>query len=450
MDLTLAGILWRLGGVLALVFANGFFVAAEFSIVTVRKTRIDQLVAEGNRRARAVRRAVSDPDRYIAATQLGITMASIGLGWIGEPALASMIQPTLTFVPAPLAESTAHSISVAIAFVAITALHIVLGELAPKTIALERSESTALWVVRPTELFMKLFLPFIRVLNGMGRAVVGLIGFRGAEGLAMVHSEEELKMLVTASQEAGVLEEQEEQMLHRVFGFADLTAGQVMVPRTELVGIDADAPAETLLEVVGRTGFARLPVYRKDLDNVVGILYATDLVKVLASGERNIRPGSLARDALTVPETLGADDLLAAFRRRGVREAIVIDEYGGTAGLVTFDSLMSRIVGDLGGAIGSFSRIMMHPDGSADIDGLTLVPDVNEQFDLKIDETVYTTVGGYVLGRLGRRARVGEVIDVDGRQMKVTAIDGLRIARVWLSRPTKTSSTEDRARKPEQ
>src|SRR6185295_15914986 len=223
MEHSLAATLWRLAALLALVLANGFFVAAEFSIVTVRKTRIDQMIAEGHRGARAVRRAVSDPDSYIAATQLGITMASIGLGWIGEPALASLIQPGFAFLPLVVAEATAHSIAVAIAFAIVTALHITLGELAPKTIALERAETTALLVVKPTELFMRTFSPFIRLLNGTGQAVVNVFGLRGSGKHAMVHSEAELKMLVTASQEAGVLEEQEEQMLHRVFAFADLT-----------------------------------------------------------------------------------------------------------------------------------------------------------------------------------------------------------------------------------
>jgi CBS domain containing-hemolysin-like protein len=434
VDLSIASIVWRLVGLLTLVFANGFFVAAEFAIVTVRKTRIDQLVAEGHWGARAVRRAVTDPDSYIAATQLGITMASIGLGWIGEPALASLIQPTLTALPTEMAAPTAHSISVAISFALITALHIVLGELAPKTVALERSERTALWVVKPTELFMRTFWPFIRLLNGMGRTVVRIIGLRSRGGHAMVHSEEELKMLVTASQEAGVLEEREEQMLHRVFGFADLTAGQVMIPRTELAAIDADAPVEALLDVLTRTGYPRLPVYRENLDNVVGILHVTDVVKAVVSGETSINPGLLARETVTVPVTIGADDLLAAIRRRGVREAIVIDEYGGTAGMVTFESLMERIVGDLGASSGT-GRIVPLADGSADIDGLTLVPDVNERFGLEIDEETYTTVGGYVLGRVGRRARVGDTLDVDGRTMRVTAMDGLRVAKVWLSAP---------------
>ena len=424
-------IVWRLIAVLALVFANGFFVAAEFAIVTVRKTRVDQLIAEGNWRAHAVRRAVSDPDSYIAATQLGITMASIGLGWIGEPALASVIEPSLGIMPELLAATTAHTIAVAISFAIITALHIVLGELAPKTIALERSEATALWVVKPTEIFMKAFWPFIRLLNGMGRAVVNMLGLRSRGGHAMVHSEEELKMLVTASQEAGVIEEAEEQMLHRVFAFADLTAGQVMVPRTELVAVEADTPSEAALMQITQSGGHRLLVFRSNLDNIVGILHTQDVVRALAAGD-GIVPGTLAREALTLPETLAADDVLAAMRRKGVQEAVVIDEYGGTAGLVTFESLMERIVGDVGAAGG---RISIRPDGSADIDGLTLVTDVNEQFGLDIDEEVFTTVGGYVLGRLGRRARVGDLIEVGGRQMRVDAVDALRVAKVWLSTP---------------
>ena len=442
VDYTATGIAWRLVLLLALVFANGFFVAAEFAIVTVRKTRIDQLVAEGHWGARSVRRAVSDPDSYIAATQLGITMASIGLGWIGEPALASLVLPLLQHEPVPLAEATAHTVAIAISFALITALHIVLGELAPKTIALERSETTALWVVKPTELFMRLFWPFIRLLNGTGRAVVTLIGLPARGGHAMVHSEEELKMLVTASQEAGVLEEQEEQMLHRVFGFADLTAGQIMIPRTELVAIDVTAPLPSLVDIVTRTGYPRLPVYRENLDNIVGILHVTDLLKALASGVRDIAIAGLVREAVTVPETIAADDLLERISQRGVREAIVIDEYGGTAGMVTFESLMERIVGDLG-ANTSRAWIRSLPDGSAEINGLSLVPDVNERFDLEIDEETYTTVGGYVLGRLGRRARVNDTFEVAGRTMRVIAMDGLRVAKVWLSAPIVPPEPED-------
>jgi CBS domain containing-hemolysin-like protein len=224
-------------------------------------------------------------------------------------------------------------------------------------------------------------------------------------------------------------------MLHRVFGFADLTAGQVMIPRTELVAIPAETPRDALLEQIGRGGHARLPVYRNNLDNVVGMLHVADVIKALHEGSGPLNAGALAREALTVPETLGADDLLAEMRQRGVREALVIDEYGGTAGLVTFESLMERIVGDLGSAFGgSAPRITVLADGSAVVDGLALVGDVNEQFGLHIDEETYTTIGGYVLGRLGRRPRVGDAIDVEGRRMRVDALDGLRVAKVWLSK----------------
>jgi CBS domain containing-hemolysin-like protein len=433
---TIVGVLWRLAGLLALVCANGFFVSAEFSIVTVRKTRIDQLIAEGHIRARAVRRAITSPDRYIAATQLGITMTSLGLGWIGEPALANLIQPSLRFLPATLAETTAHTVAATAAFVVITGVHIVLGELAPKWVTLERPEATALWVVKPTELFMQALWPFIRLLHGTARAIVSLAGVQG-EHRAGVHSEEELKMLVTASQEAGVLEEHEEQMLHRVFGFADLNAGQVMVPRTEVVSVGAGMTREALVDHIARGGYSRVPVYRENPDDIVGILHVTDLLKSVERGGP-INAAALAREALTVPKTLPADEVLGAMRRRGVREALVIDEYGGTAGLVTFESLMERIVGDLGSTVTGSLRVNVLADGSAEIDGLVLVAEVNQQFDLHIDQDTYTTVGGYVLGRLGRRPQIGDVVDVEGRRLRVEAVDGIRIARVSLSTPGAT------------
>ncbi len=435
MEATVLSILARIAAVLALVFANGFFVAAEFSLVTVRKTRIDQLIAEGHRRARHVRQALSDLESYIAATQLGITMASIGLGWIGEPALATMIEPLFSFLPPWVSAATAHTISVAIAFALITALHIVLGELAPKTIALQYAETTALYVAWPTKRFMKLFEFFIYLLNGMGRAIVMALGLKPPSGHSLVHSEEELKMLVTASQEAGVLEEDEEQMLHRVFAFADVTAGQVMVPRTEIVAIPSTATLPEAVDIISRSPHAQLPVFSGDLDHIIGILHIKDLFRVIVAPSGNFELQSILRDVLTVPETMTADMLLAELRRRQTHFAIVIDEYGGTAGLVTFQDLMERIVGKVAGEFDATgSRIAILPDGSAVLDGLTLVTDVNERFGLHIDDEAYNTIGGYVLGRLGRRARIGDAIEVEGRTMKVEALDGLRVARVTLSK----------------
>jgi magnesium and cobalt exporter, CNNM family len=441
VELSVAAVIWSVAGLLALVLANGFFVAAEFAIVTVRKTRVDQLIAEGHRGARAVRRAVGAPDRYIAATQFGITMASLGLGWIGEPALASFLEPSLEFLPAHIAAPTAHSVAFVIAFTLITSVEIVFGELTPKWIALECAEATALWVVYPLELFMRFLWPFIRIVHGTAQWVIRTLGFRGGDRRAMVHSEEELKMLVTASQEAGVLEADEEQMLHRVFGFADLTARQIMTPRTEIVAVRADTPRDVLIDHIASGRHTRLPVYRADLDDVIGFLHVADLVRVLAVPGATVDAAALAREALTVPETIGADELLREMRRRRVREAIVIDEYGGTAGVVTFESLIERIVGD-SGASGGTPRVVTRADGSADIDGLTLVADVNAELGLHIDEETYNTVGGYMLGRLGRRARLGDTVDIEGRRMRVEQLDGLRVAKVWLSKASKPDAPE--------
>jgi CBS domain containing-hemolysin-like protein len=427
-----------LGAILALVLANGFFVAAEFAIVMVRRTRIDQLIAEGSRRAMTVRRAVTDPDSYIAATQLGITMASLGLGWIGEPALASGIEPAFRFLPDVVSTAAAHSISVTVAFALITALHIVLGELAPKSIALQHPERTALIVTRPTELFMKAFWPFISLMNGMGRAVVRMFGLHDPSGHALVHSEQELKMLVTASQEAGVLEEKEEQMLHRVFEFADQTAGQVMVPRTELIATRTDASVREAIEVITKGRYRSLPVYREDVGNIIGLVDMSDLLRAATEQRTDVPVGTLMHEALTVPETMALDDLLAELRRQRAYEAIVIDEYGSTAGLVTFEYLMDRIVGDSDSSP-SGRGIDVLSDGSALVDGLMLVTDINEQFGLKIDEDTYTTLGGFVAGRVGRKPRVGDTVEEGSRTLTVEALDGLRVARVRISRERQKS-----------
>ncbi len=228
------------------------------------------------------------------------------------------------------------------------------------------------------------------MLNGLGNMVVQSFGLKPPSGHSLVHSEEELKMLVTASQEAGVLEEEEEQMLHRVFAFSDLTAGQIMVPRTEMMALPVDTPAAEVAEIAARGGHARLPVYRKSIDDIIGILNITDLFHLVASGTPPADLSSVVREAFTVPETLTADDLLSEMHRRGSGIAIVIDEFGGTAGLVTFAGLMERIVGGPGGG----ERITVLADGSALIDGLALVADVNVQFGLHIDEESYNTLGG--------------------------------------------------------
>src|SRR5512136_2864891 len=258
--------------VIVLVLINGFFVTAEFSLVSVRKTRIAERVAHGDTRAQAVQRAIEDPDRFIAATQLGITLASLGLGWIGEPALAHLIEPLLMWLPGEIAGTAAHiAAGGALAFILITGMHVIIGELMPKSIALQRTERTALLVARPTLWVEHLLRPFIWLLNGTGNFLLRLLGFNHASEQEHLHSVEELKMLVDASQEGGVIESQESEMIHAVFDFGEMTAHQMMVPRTELIMLDLDTTIENACDLAAQYHHNKYPVYENDLDHIVGI-----------------------------------------------------------------------------------------------------------------------------------------------------------------------------------
>lgn len=427
--------LLRLVAVALLVLANGFFVAAEFALVSVRRTRIAELLAQGNRAARWVKKAIDDPDRFIAATQLGITLASLGLGWIGEPALAGLIEPIVHLFPAEMEETLSHSISAGIAFAIITFLHVVVGELMPKSIALQHPERTSLVVARPTVWSETLFKPAIWLLNGTGNLLLKMMGVEPAAGHEMVHSVEELKMLVTASAERGVFGDEEQEMIHALFDFGNLMVRQVMVPRTEVVAVPAEATLDEVLKVFTHQPYTKLPVYEGDLDHIVGIVHLKDLVRVLHGGENGRRTArSLMREAIFVPESAYVDALLASFRTNNQHIAVVLDEYGGTAGIVTLEDLLEEIVGEVRDPFDSEVEIQPLPDGRALIDGLTLIDDVNEHFNLNLSDPHYDTIAGYLLGKLGRMAKVGDTIRVDGVQLRVEAMDGLRIARVSLTR----------------
>lgn len=427
----------RLIIVLVLALVNAFFVASEFALVSVRKTRMEQLVAEGNGLARTVRRALTQPDRYLAAAQLGITMASLGLGWIGEPALASVIEPVFHSLPETVRVISAHSIAVAIAFLIITSLHIVLGEQVPKIVALQYAEPVALYTTKVTELFMKAFWPLIAGLNRVTTFTLSGMGLKQFSGHSMVHSEEELKMLVTASQEAGVIEEQEEQMLHRVFGFANLTAAHVMVPRTELVALSAEADPATLVATISSSPADVLPVYRTNLDDIAGVVNLRHLVGPLYSAPQSLKLMDYVHEIPSVPPGTPAGRLLAQMRQAMTHHVIVLDEYGGTVGIVTFDDLMERVVGGAGGREDlKAQRMTTLSDGSAMVDGLMLVTDLNDRFGLHLDGRLYKTVGGYVLGRLGRPPEVGDRVEVEGCDLRVEAVDGRRVAWITLSKPS--------------
>ena len=421
--------------VVALVLANGFFVATEFAIVAVRRSRLDQLVLEGSRPAEAARDIVGHLDQYIAACQLGITMASLALGWVGEPTLAHLLLKPLTLVAGQFAPTAAHTLTVGVSFALITALHIVIGELAPKGIALQRPDQTALWVAYPLRAFYRVFRWPIGALNGVGSAVLRGIGLEQSSGHEMVHTAEELRLLVTASHEAGEVEASEARIASRAFQFADLTARELMTPRTEIEAVPVDATLEDLIQKVSSTHHTRLPVYRESLDDIVGILHLRDLVHVVADRKGTVDVVALSRPVPTVPLVRAADDVLEDMRKGGQRFAIVVDEYGGTAGLITLHDLMEGLVGRIDEhgeqpAIGP----VLH-DGSQVFDGLVRIAEFEEATGLRIpedDRASADTLSGLVMLRLGRVPAAGDVVELEGRRLLVEAVSQNRLVSARL------------------
>jgi len=428
------GIIFRLLSVFILVGLNGFFVASEFSLVSVRPTRVRELVAQGNQAAVVVGRAVADPDRFIAATQLGITLASLGLGWIGEPALSALLVPLLRFLPEAWIGAAAHSIAGTIAFAFITFMHVVVGELAPKSIALQSPERVALVIARPTEWTVHLFRPAIWALNGAGNALLRLFGFTPISGHEQVHSVAELRMLVKASHEGGILDADEREMLHAVFDFSHLTARQVMVPRTEMICLPESASMSEVAQLAAEHSLTKFPIYVHDLDHIVGIVHIKDMIRVtLAQESKVVTVRGIMREALFLPASVRVDDLLVEFRRNKQHIAILLDEYGGTAGLVTLEDLLEEIVGDVQDEFDDADpKVLRQPDGSIWLNGLMQIEEVNEEFGLNLIDTHSDTIAGYMLGRLGRMAQVGDQIRVEGIRLRVEEMDGRRISRVGL------------------
>ena len=442
MDSSIYIDLLKLLAVFLLVLTNAFFVAAEFSLVSVRQTRIAELMARGDASAVAVHEALKNPDRVIAATQLGITLASLGLGWIGEPALSHLIYPVVSLFPANLQPEVSHTISAGIAFALITFLHVVVGELAPKSIALQNPERTSLIVARPTLWSERIFKPAIWVLNGAGNALLRLIGVRPAQGLELVHSVEELKMLVTASTEGGAVEPQEGALLHAIFDFGDLLVRQVMIPRTEIIAIEADLPLTEIIPLVTESTYTKFPVYDDDLDQILGIVHVKDLLhRMLEPGWQNDTARSILREVIYVPETIQVSALLHQFRANRQHIAIVLDEYGGTAGLATLEDLLEEIVGEVSDPFDRFiPDIQRLPDGSILVDGMALIEEVNNQLGLDLQDPNYDTIAGYFLGKIGRIPQLEDSIEDDGIRLQVEAMDGLRIDRLSLTMPDKDHS----------
>ncbi len=427
---TAMGIALGLLAVGVLVLLNAFFVAAEFALVSVRRTRIEELIAQGVKSASTVRKAIHNPDQFIAATQLGITLASLGLGWVGEPALSHLIDPVIAILPLPAswAATTSHTISAAIAFTVITFLHVVIGELAPKSIALQRPEETSLFVAGPTMIAETLFRPGIWALNGAGNAVLRALGFRLASGHEMAHSFEEIRMLVDASKTHGVLGESEHDMLSAIFDLRALTVRQVMVPRTEMITIQAGATLQQVLETLHESQYTKLPVFEKDPDHIVGILHMRDLVGGLASGDLSAPIRPYIRQALFLPESARIFNALRALREGRQHIAIVLDEYGGTGGLVTLEDILEKISGEVPDEFEQGSpEIVQVPDGSWLVSGLAQIEDVNAALGVDLIDENYDTIGGFVMGRLERIPVKGDQVQAGDIHFRVEQIDGMRI-----------------------
>ena len=424
--------------ILVLVLGNGFFVATEFALVAVRRSRLEQLAREGNARARLAHQMVRHLDAYIAACQLGITMASLALGWIGEPALAHLLEPPIEGLVGTWAPAAAHAIAVGVAFFVITGLHIVAGELAPKGIALQHPETTTLWVARPFQLFYMVFRWPITGLNAVGNAVLRLIGLRTATSREMVHSAEELALLVQTSQRAGAVEESEARIASRAFHFADLTAGDLMTPRTEVEGIPVGVGREALLERVAASRASRLPVYDGTLDNILGLIRIRDVVSYLAQPNAPLDMRALIRPVLTVPVSRQADYLLEDMRKTPRHMAVVIDEYGGTAGIVTLADLMRALVGPIDEETAGLAEgASPQADGSIVVDGLTRVHELEEMLGIEVDEATrdaVSTVGGLIMAKLDRMPRAGDEVALPGHRLRVDRLDGRRVASVRIDR----------------
>jgi CBS domain containing-hemolysin-like protein len=419
----------RLASVVFLVLLNAFFVAAEFALVGARKTRLDELAGRGDRKALLARKALDSLDRYISATQLGITLASLGLGWIGEPALAGLIEGAFTWLPTPLAAASTHTVASVIAFSIITALHIVLGELVPKAVALLFPEAVSGWVAAPLMGFAWVMHAPIWVLNGTANRLLRLLRIDPPGEHERLHSPDEIRMLVEQSEEGGSLGKEDARLIEGVFEFSEKTAQEVMTPRTQMVALEKELTVEEAADVVAQARRSRYPVYGESLDDIVGVVHAKDVLTAMRQ-----RPGStvgtICRPPLFVPGTREVEDVLADMKRLKVHLALVLDEYGGTAGLVTMEDLLEEIVGDIFDEYDRAERPQPAAEGAPLIDGAKTISEWNAEHEMQLDDTDYTTVGGYLFGQLGRLPRVGDRVTVGTDIFEIVEMDGRRVKAV--------------------
>ena len=429
--------------ILLLISLNAFFVSVEFAVVTARRARLDLLADDEHRAARLVRKWLEDAsarNRLIAASQLGQTIASLALGAIGQNTFKAILQPYFTAVQLPgwlaFIQAVIPVLPLVVSLLIITSLHVVLGEQVPKVAVLRVPERFALFAAPTMQVFSTIFKWFIDVLDWATREVLRVTGLSDGSALA-TYTLEEVKQMVSGPDVEGLIEEPERKMLSAVIDFGAMVVRQVSVPRTEIVAVACDATVKEAIQVAVEHSFNKLPVYDNSLDQINGVVHLHDLVQALQAGESGRPVREIKREALFVPETISVNDLLHQFRSHKAHMAIVLDEFGGTSGLVTLENLLEEIVGEVQDAFGDQPPdIQTLPDGTALVEGMTLIDEINEHFGMELSDPHYDTIAGYVLGKLGRIPVEGdEVVDEEHNiVLKVTRMDRLRIAQVSLKR----------------
>jgi len=433
---TLALSAGRLAAALLLVVLNGFFVAAEFAYVRIRSTAVEALVDDGKPGAELLDEALDNLDDYLAVTQLGITISSLGLGWIGEPAVAALIEPVLEPLVGP---ELIHLIAFALGFSVITFLHVVFGELAPKTIAIAQAERVSLFVAAPMQFFYYIFRPGIYVFNGTANYFTRLIGVPPASETDETLTEEEILTVLTRSGTKGHIDSEEVEMIEQIFDLDDLSVREIMIPRPDVVSVPADLPLAELRSTIIAEGHTRYPVVEADEpDQIVGFVDVKDVLRAEefdAERAESITAGQLAREMLIIPETGQLTDLLAQFQREQRQMAAVIDEWGALEGIVTVEDVIEVVLGDLRDDFdtpGSEPSISQREDGSYVAAGGLTISTVNETLGTSFETAEFGTVGGLVLDRLGRAPEATDQVDIDGYRLTVEAVDGTRITTVGI------------------
>jgi CBS domain containing-hemolysin-like protein len=416
--------------VFLLVLLNGFFVASEFSMVGVRRMRIASLAEAGDRRARRVLALKDDLGSYISATQLGVTLASLGLGWLGEPTVAALLERPLSVLP----EGARHVVAFAVGFTVITAFHIVLGEQVPKMLGIERAERVVIFTSSVMRVFSSVFRAPIRALNWAGTRVIRLLGIHTSAEHATIYTEEEIRQLVDLSHKGGHIEADEKQLINRVFDFADAEVREAMVPRTAVSALTVTCTLEEAERAFCELGYSRLPVYRDRFDDIVGVLFMKDIMPCLRTAspekfdlERMLHP------PLFVPAAARLGSVLAQMQQARTHIAFVVDEHGGIEGIVTLEDLLEEIVGEINDEYDEEARaqIAEQPDGTYLLDGMLAVRDANRRFRLKLpEEAGYTTMAGFMLARAGRILKPGETAELDGARFRVERVERHRIRRI--------------------